>query len=60
MNAAVLKTVDRFRGPGVRIPPSPPVVKRKIKKNPENQAFPGFFVSLHKAKNRKKITIIVG
>ncbi len=24
LNAAVLKTVDRLRGPGVRIPPSPP------------------------------------
>ena len=24
MNAAVLKTVDRLHGPGVRIPPSPP------------------------------------
>ena len=25
-NAAVLKTVVRLRGPGVRIPPSPPVL----------------------------------
>ena len=26
-NAAVLKTVVRLRGPGVRIPPSPPLTK---------------------------------
>ncbi len=55
-NAAVLKTVVLAMGPGVRIPLSPPAVRRKTAKNPENHVFPGFFISSHEAKNGIKIT----
>jgi hypothetical protein len=36
LKAAVLKTVERLRVPGVRIPPSPPLLFRLILSNKNN------------------------
>ena len=42
LKAAVLKTVERLRVPGVRIPPPPPEIRKKPSGNCGFFAFQGF------------------
>jgi hypothetical protein len=53
-NAAVLKTVVRATGPGVRIPLSPLAYKSKQKQNPEIVDFRGFLFFIGIANQSKK------